>query len=92
MPIVEDPRTQEERNEVARVCLTRIDLEGLPALVDGLDDAVNRAYSAWPDRLYLVGKDGNVAYQGGPGPRGFQPDELETAIRAELNLPALPEG
>jgi type I thyroxine 5'-deiodinase len=49
-----------------------------------LDDTVNKAYSGWPDRLYLVGKDGQVAYKGGPGPSGFKPLELELAIQKAL--------
>ena len=56
----------------------------MPALIDGMDDAVNKAYQALPDRLYLVGKNGEIAYAGDRGPFGFKPDELETAIRAEL--------
>jgi len=85
-PIVEDPRTLRERSAVAQVCLTRLDLEPMPALVDDVDDSVNDAYGAWPDRIYLIGRDGKVAYQGGPGPFMFRPDELEAAIRAELEL------
>jgi len=84
MPIVEDPVSLREREEVARVCMTKLALEPMPALVDGLDDAVSRAYAAHPDRLYLVGRDGNIAYRGGEGPFGFKPDELEEAIRKEL--------
>ncbi len=83
-PIVEDPVTIWERREVARSCLSALDLEPIPALVDTLDDAANRAYDAWPDRLYLIGRDGRVAYQGGPGPDEFDPDELEQAIADEL--------
>ena len=36
----------------------------------------------------LVDEQGKITYQGGPGPRGFLPDELETAIRKQLKLPA----
>ena len=64
--------------------MTKLELEELPALVDDVDDAVNSAYSAWPDRLYLVDVDGRIAYQGGRGPFGFAPDELEVAIRSLL--------
>lgn len=53
---------------------------GFPMLVDGLDDAVNEAYAAWPERLYLVDVDGTIAYRGGPGPRGFIPGELDSAL------------
>jgi len=41
-------------------------------------------YAAWPERLYLVGTDGRVAYAGGPGPSGFSPAELQEAIDAVL--------
>ncbi|MCP3903625.1 MAG: hypothetical protein GY715_08315 [Planctomycetes bacterium] len=85
-PIVEDPVTLGERNEVAAVCMTKLALEPMPALVDNVDDKVGRAYAAHPDRLYLVGRDGRIAYRGGPGPFGFEPDELEKAIRDELGL------
>ncbi len=86
MPIVEDPVNASERAEVAKVCMTRLALEPMPALVDTLDDAVSQAYAAHPDRLYLIGRDGTIAYRGGPGPMGFEPDELEAAMRRELNL------
>jgi len=86
MPIVEDPLNLSERSQVAQVCLTKLELEPIPALVDDVDDAVSQAYSAWPDRLYLVGRDGRIAYRGGPGPFAFWPDALEDAIRKELDL------
>jgi hypothetical protein len=37
---------------------------------------VEQAYAAWPDRIYVVGTDGRIAYKGGPGPRGFSAEEL----------------
>ena len=74
------------RAQVAEVCMTKLALEPMPALVDDMEDTANGGYSAWPDRLYLIGKDGHVAYRGGPGPFGFHPDELEDAIRAELGM------
>ena len=64
--------------------MTKLDLTDLPALVDDLDDAVSVAYAAWPDRLYLVDLEGRIAYHGGRGPFGFDPDGLERAIRATL--------
>ena len=84
MPLVEDPVTLAERAQVAAVCMTKLELEPMPALVDDLDDTANNGYSAWPDRLYLIGRDGKVAFKGGRGPFGFTPDDLEDAIRAEL--------
>jgi type I thyroxine 5'-deiodinase len=81
---VEDPINDKERHDVAETCVTKLDLAMIPSVVDKIDDKVNRAYGGWPDRLYLVGKDGRIAYAGGRGPSGFKPDELERAILAEL--------
>lgn len=34
-------------------------------VLDELDNEVASRYGGWPDRLYLVGADGRIAYQGG---------------------------
>lgn len=52
----------------------------LPILVDTLDDSVSKAYQAWPDRIYIIGGDGKIAYQGKPGPRGFDVAEARLAL------------
>ena len=80
---VTDPKTMEERRAVAGQCETALRF-GVPTYVDEMDDAVNKAYAAFPTRLYLVGLDGNVVYAGGIGPFGFKPGELETAIEDYL--------
>jgi hypothetical protein len=77
--LVENPITDEERLELARECERSLGLP-FPVLVDRLDDAVERAYAAWPDRLYLVDLDGSVVYRSRKGPQGFRPDELEGVI------------
>ena len=83
-PLVEEPITFEERRRLAGTCSTGLELKNLPTLVDRMDDAVNKAYAAHPDRLYLIGQDGRVVHAGSPGPGGFKPDELEEAIKKEL--------
>jgi Iodothyronine deiodinase len=82
---VHEPRTDEERQAVASTCAVNLRLQ-MPAVVDGIDNAVASAYGGWPDRLYLIGRDGRIAFQGGEGPFGFKPDELERAIELELAL------
>ena len=52
----------------------------MPLLVDGLDDRVGNLYSGMPDRLYLIDREGKVAYKSGRGPFGFFPGELEQSI------------
>ncbi len=83
-PIVEEPTTLTERRDVAKQCCEGMQLGNMPILVDGIDNAVGKAYRAMPDRLYLVGKDGNIAYRGGRGPFLFLPEELDKAIQEEL--------
>lgn len=45
------------------------------------------AYVAWLERLYLVGKNGRIAYTGGPGPSEFSPTELKNVIETQLAKP-----
>ena len=80
---VHESKSDEERREVASTCATNLRLQ-MPMVVDGVDNAVASAYGGWPDRLYLIGRDGRIAFQGGEGPFGFKPDELERAIEREL--------
>jgi len=76
---INDPQTIEERRKVAGMCETGLQY-GIRTYVDEMDDAVMTAYAAWPERLYLVGQDGRIAYAGGPGPFGFILAELKNAI------------
>lgn len=78
-----DPTTLEERTAAAQACEVRLQTR-IPTLVDDVDDAVGSAYGGWPDRLYLIGRDGRVAFQGEVGPSGFKPAELARAIGSEL--------
>ena len=82
---VADPSSGKERAEVAEACAVRLQI-GMPVLIDELDNEVARQYGGWPDRLYLIGRDGRIAFQGEEGPFGFEPEELDRAIRAELGV------
>ncbi|MBT3266446.1 hypothetical protein HN371_04785 [Candidatus Poribacteria bacterium] len=78
-PKINDPTTIEERRAIAGECEVAM-AHGIRTYVDEMDDPVMTAYVAQPERLYLVGVDGRVAYQGGQGPWGFEPAELGQAI------------
>ena len=80
---LDDPKSIEERREVARHCEQTLQY-GMRTYVDEMDDAVSKAYAAKPTRLYLVGIDGRVVYAGGPGPYGFSPAALKAAIENYL--------
>jgi len=71
----------DDRAENAKQCVDTLKMT-MPTLIDRPDNQVNTAYGAWPDRLYVIGIDGKIAYQGGPGPGGFKVNEVENWLRA----------
>ena len=38
-----------------------------------MDDAVAFRWSGWPERLFVISKEGKVVYSGDQGPYGFNP-------------------
>jgi hypothetical protein len=85
--LVPQHRSFDERVEVGQSCMLKLAIE-IPAVVDEMDDAVSNAYAGMPERLYLIGSDGNIAYKGGMGPMFFRPVEWEQAIREHLEAAA----
>lgn len=85
------PQTEEERALVAGACVRKLGIE-IPAVLDEFGNSTERAYTAWPDRLYLIDGAGKVAYKSKPGPFGFKPDDLQAALRKvaqDLKQPGL---
>ena len=76
---VAQPKAEAERLAVAHTCCSSLEIN-MPLLVDGMDDRVGHAYSGMPARLYLIDRDGKVAYKSGRGPFGFKPNELEQSL------------
>lgn len=80
---IEQTDTWEARARHAEICMESLRLS-TPTVIDGEDNRVNIAYAGWPDRMYVVGIDGTIAYQGGPGPGGFKPQEVERWMKENL--------
>ena len=74
------PKSMEERESVADSCVRNLHLQ-FPALVDDFSNSTEATYTGWPDRLYVIDRDGLVAYKSKPGPFGFRPAELENALK-----------
>ena len=74
----------EEKEEHATMCVLKLDI-GFTTVIDNFDAKVEQDYAAWPDRLYLVARDGRIAMKGAQGPMGFKPDQLEEAIQKEIS-------
>jgi hypothetical protein len=83
-PVVEEPLDPAERLAVAKRCMSTLALRPIPAVVDRIGNETEAAYEAWPDRLFLVDRDGRVAWRSAPGPFGFKPDQLADALEKEL--------
>jgi len=81
------PQTDDEREDTAETCVVKLAIK-MPALVDGIDNRIERAYTGWPDRLYVVGTDGLIRYKSAPGPFGFSTAELEQHLEQVLQVHA----
>jgi len=73
------PRNEDERASLAGTCVRKLGID-IPALLDEFGNSTESAYTAWPERLYLIDAAGKVAYKSKPGPYGFKPDELQAAL------------
>ena len=73
------PKDSEERALVAGACVRKLGIK-FPAVLDGFENATEKAYTGWPDRIYLIDANGRIAYKSRPGPFGFNPEELRAAL------------
>ncbi|MBI3096906.1 MAG: deiodinase [Planctomycetes bacterium] len=79
--VYKDPKTEEEREEVASDCVKSLKLP-IPCLIDDMKNTAGTAYSGWPDRIYIVGTDGRIVYKGDPGPKGFDVEAAREKFKA----------
>jgi hypothetical protein len=78
--LVASTMSKEDRVAAAGMCMTKLGIE-LPALIDEADDKVERNYTGWPDRLYVIDRDGRIAYKSAAGPFGFKPAEVQESLK-----------
>jgi hypothetical protein len=52
--------------------------------IDDVTNAADNAYSAWPERLYVIDERGRIAYRGGMGPFHYDPDEVRTYLASRF--------
>ncbi len=74
---INEHKTFGERCSVATRLVSEKKLT-IPCLVDNMNNEAEKAYKGWPDRVYLIRKDGVLAVAGHRGPWGFKP-ALEAA-------------
>ena len=81
-----NPRSMYERRAVASKCVGRLEID-IPCLIDDMDNSVDQAYDAYPDRLFIVDVDGTLAVRAGPGPWGFKPAVTEATQWLKKRFP-----
>ena len=79
--VFSSPKNIVERENVAGMCVRKLGIK-FPALIDDFSNRTEQAYTGWSDRIYLVDKNGRVAYKSRPGPFGFHPEELRAELAA----------
>jgi len=75
------PKTLGQRVFIANDFIKRFKFT-LPFGIDDMSNAADLAYSAWPERLYIVDESERIAYRGGMGPFHYNPSEVREWLAA----------
>jgi len=79
--VLASPKDYEERSLVAGACVRKLGIK-FPAVIDEFANSTEKAYTGWPDRIYLIDEKGRIVYKSRPGPFGFRPQELRSALES----------
>lgn len=83
--IYDTPTTKDERDALAEVCMLKLALN-MPMVVDDMEDTIDSAYNALPERLYLLDADGRVQFKTVAGSHGFDPEAWNDAINDHVTV------
>ena len=78
--LVASTHTFDERDSAAKMCMVKLGIK-IPALIDDPQDSTERAYTGWPDRLYVIDPNGRVAFKSAAGPFGFEPAVMAKTLQ-----------
>lgn len=84
--VFKQPRLLEERRDAVKILVERLKFR-VPVAIDGMDNRADAAFAAWPERIYIVGPGGRVAYKGGMGPFEFDVEEAGKRLAEMLRKP-----
>ena len=76
------PKTLEQRVAIAKDFTARYKFS-LPFGIDDMSNTADRAYAAWPERLYIIDETGRIVYRGGMGPFQYKPAEVREWLAAK---------
>lgn len=77
--VFKQPTTDQERRQAAKILVERLKYR-VPVAIDPIDGRAEKAFAAWPERIYVIGRDGRVLFKGDMGPFGFKPDRAEAGL------------
>jgi tetratricopeptide (TPR) repeat protein len=78
-----DAATFEQKRGYAASCLRKLKIP-YTAAVDPLDNGTEKAYVAWPSRVYLVDKQGHVAFNSLLDELNFDASSLDAALQSAI--------
>jgi hypothetical protein len=78
------PKTFPERVAIANDFVQRFHFP-IPVGIDLMSDAADRAYSAWPERIYIVDESAKIVYRGGLGPFNYHPEEARAWLESRFS-------
>jgi len=81
---VAEHQTLGDRLEAAR-SLLQMEPSLSPLAVDNIRDEASTMFGSFPDRLYIL-LGGTVSYQGGVGPHGYKPREVEEWLENHFGM------
>lgn len=81
--VYDPPKTLQDRANIADECIKDLKIP-FPCLLDGMDNRFQRAYSCWPSRAIVVGKDGKVVYASASGHLVIDATEISKAVKSLL--------
>jgi len=79
--VFKQPKTDDERRAATKILVERLKYR-MPVAIDPIDGRAEKAFAAWPERIYIVGRDGRIVYKGGMGPFEFKPEQAEERLAA----------
>ena len=71
----DQPKTLEGRIKIAAENAERLH-GNIPLVVDSIENDAATKFAAWPERLWVIGADGNIGFKGDIGPDGYLPEKV----------------
>ena len=59
------PKNMDQRTEMGKMCVVKLGIK-FPAVLDNFQNTTERDYTGWPDRLYVIDRDGRIAFKAAP--------------------------